>query len=236
MKSPKVLIGCPTYEIYDYCLGPYLAAVRHLDHMNADLLMVDNSPTDEFYNQLKRKGVKAERIYYVDSARERIVRSRNLLLQKAMRGGYDYFFSLEQDVIVQPDTLTRLLSHGKPIVSGYYANKRLIQIQHNKTGEMKRTMVELPLAYMRTDEGEVRRAHPGQLRNKGLVEVGAVGVGCLLIAREVFTRLRFRYDPQKESFDDMHFSEDAEKLGYKLYVDGDTIATHLHRDWRGLKK
>jgi hypothetical protein len=109
-------------------------------------------------------------------------------------------------------------------------------MRHNKTGNIHRTMVELPLAYMKADDGKIQRAHPDQLRNKGLVEVGAVGVGCLLISAEVLQKIRFRYDPEKEAYDDMYFSEDAEKLGHKLYVDGDTIATHLHKDWGGMKK
>jgi GT2 family glycosyltransferase len=233
--NPKVLIGCPTYESYEYCLEPYVNAVKNIDYDNHDILLVDNSPTDEFFTRLKKR-IPAERIYYVDGARERIVRSRNLLLQKALGRGYDYFFSLEQDVIINPDTLKKLLAHNKPIVSGYYANRRVIQMRNNKTGDMHRQMIELPVAYMKTGGEEVKRAHPDQLRNKGLVEVGAVGMGCLLLAKDVLQKIRFRYDPEKESFDDMHFSDDALKLGYKLYVDGDTIATHLHKDWEGIKK
>lgn len=61
-------------------------------------------------------------------------------------------------------------------------------------------------------------------------------IGCTLIAREVFSKLRFRYKPEKKAFDDMYFCEDVEKLGYELYVDGNTTAAHLHRDWGGIQK
>jgi GT2 family glycosyltransferase len=194
-------------------------------------MLVDNSPTAGFYNELKnRPGIIAKQVNYCESARKRIVNARNLLLKKAIEEDYDYFFSLEQDIIVNSDILTRLLSHNVPIVSAYYGKDILLTLRDDETDEIKKATINLPVIYMQQKEG-VRQANANEVYGKGLIEVGAFGLGCIMIAREVFEKIKFRYSPEKEAFDDMYFCIDAKKLGYSLYCDGNTVVEHLHKTW-----
>jgi len=85
-------------------------------------------------------------------------------------------------------------------------------------------------------QGGVKRAKPQEILNKGLIEIGAAGVGCVLIEREVLKKVKFRYEPDKKAFDDMFFYLDAKKAGYKIYVEGNIRVEHLFSPWKGIKK
>ena len=106
----KILIGCPTSEHKSYCLKEYIEAVKKL---NCDVLLVDNSECEEYYNKIKSLGVNVIKDRYYKKARNRIVSSRNLLKEHCLKNGYDYLFSLEQDVIPPLDVIERLLKLNK---------------------------------------------------------------------------------------------------------------------------
>ena len=42
MNEKKVLIGCPVYFKYKYCVDQYIEAIKKLNYKNYDLLLVDN--------------------------------------------------------------------------------------------------------------------------------------------------------------------------------------------------
>ena len=50
----KVLIGCPTSEHKKYCLQEYAQAVKQLIDENTDVLIVDNSKTDDYKKEIKK--------------------------------------------------------------------------------------------------------------------------------------------------------------------------------------
>ena len=127
MNNPKILVGCPTSFHKGYALKQYAEAVKTLDYNNYDILLVDNSPDDVYYNKIKENGLKAIKGPYFEGALQRIITSRNLLRKYVLDNNYDYLFSLEQDVIPNKDTLTKLTSHNKEIVSGIYFLHNLSQ-------------------------------------------------------------------------------------------------------------
>jgi len=98
MKA-RVLVGCPTSEHKEYCLKEYANLLRSLTYDNFDVLLVDNSKDDRYYNKIKSLGIPVIKDKYLEGAKNRIVHSRNILRERVLNGGYDYFFSLEQDVI-----------------------------------------------------------------------------------------------------------------------------------------
>src|SRR3989344_3675225 len=100
IMEPKVLIGCPTYKNKEYCLKEYADAVNNLRYDNKDVLVVDNSEGDKYLGKLKQFQLNAVKDpLHFDSARDRIVHSRNIIRQKVLDESYDYFLSLEQDII-----------------------------------------------------------------------------------------------------------------------------------------
>ena len=123
---PKILVGCPTSFHKEYCFDKYVAGVKALTYGNFDVLLIDNSQDNIYFNKIKKSGLNVVKGKWFEGALDRIISSRNILRQKVLDGGYDYFFSLEQDVVPPPDVLERMIKHDKKIVSGvYFANNRL---------------------------------------------------------------------------------------------------------------
>ncbi len=231
----KILIGCPTYNRYVYCIDTWVERVKEIQEFSKehqiDYLLLDNSPTEEFYNSSREKNINMIKAPYFPDVRERVVYSRNLLRERFLEGGYDYLFSLEQDIIPPKDIIEKLLSHKKDVVSAYYGKTVKLLLQDNETGELKEAVIELALIWVKADKERIRRANPQEVLDKGLIEVGGYGIGCVLISREVMEKVKFEYKKDKKAFDDMFFCEDVEKAGYGLFLDSDIQAVHLHKQW-----
>ena len=116
----KILIGCPTYYKYDKYLDLYLDAIKNQTFKDFDLVLVDNSPDDKYLEKIKSKGVLAIKGPHSEDAYERIALSRELLRKKCINEEYDAFLSLEQDILITPDALEKLISHKKDLVSVYF--------------------------------------------------------------------------------------------------------------------
>jgi hypothetical protein len=229
----KVLIGCPTCDKYSYCINQWLERIKSLIDFSktlgieADYLLVDNSESDIFFNSLKNK-INMVKIPFIQDVKNRIAFSRNVLREKAINGDYDYFFSVEQDIFVEKDILKKLLNHNKKIVSAYYGKCFGVKVQDNETKEIKDFILEAPVVYFQEPGDRIRRANPPEILNKGLVNIGGVGLGCILINRDVLEKIKFRIENQ-ESFDDMIFCIDAKKSGFELFIDSDIRVEHVHR-------
>ncbi|MBL7147504.1 MAG: hypothetical protein ISS82_01630 [Nanoarchaeota archaeon] len=218
----KILVGCPTSEHKDYCLKEYVEAVKKL---NCDVLLIDNSEGEEYYNKIKSLGVNVIKDKYYEKARDRIVSSRNLLKERCLKNSYDYLFSLEQDVIPPLDVIERLLKHGKKIIGALY-----FKLEDEDTLS--------PLAWVHHEGNYARRLNYSDTVEPRLMEVITCGLGCVLIHKDVLEKVNFRYDKNKKSFDDIWFGIDAREHGFKLYLDTSIKCKHLIKgmDWDKLEK
>lgn len=255
-KMPKILIGCPTFDGKDYCLERYAEVLKNLSYDNHDILLVDNSKTDAYSKKIKKLGIPVERTERKDKARETIVISRNLLRQKVLDGGYDYFFSLEQDVMPPINVIEAMLEDKKDIVGGMYCN---MFVDNFGIEQMK------PLVYMAISKEEFEAlkgekfkgteiqkkilsgkiTRPEQInsqlslnhvREPRLMEVLFTGLGCMLISRKVLEKVKFGW--AEDSFDDAKFAEDARKAGFKVYVDTRIRCDHITNQklsWGGVE-
>src|SRR3989344_6466165 len=130
--NQKILVGCPTADFKEYCLDAYIDGIKNLKFANFDLIVVDNSKTNKYFETLKKKITKeiipnANKIEIIkdefkEHARDRIVSSRNIIRQKVLDGKYDYFLSLEQDIVPSKDIIEKLLSPNKKIITAVYFN------------------------------------------------------------------------------------------------------------------
>ena len=223
---PKVLVGCPTCDIYNYCLNDYINVVKNLTYGNYDVVLVDNSKTDEYANKLINLGFKVLKDTYRDDARERIMSSRNILKDYMLDNGYDYLLSLEQDVIPPADIIERLLSYNKMIVSATYFN-----YVKWKGSDI---LVPLLLIGKNPNDFKARYMQIDKLSPARLTEVKACGLGCVLIHRDVLDKIEFRYEKDKKGFDDVWFCADSKKLGFEIFADTGILCKHLikNKPWR----
>ena len=141
--------------------------------------------------------------------------NRNYIAAQAVKNGSEYLFFVDDDQIVPKDTLERLLARNKDIVGGVYMTKYEVQ--------------EPVLEYL-TQEGFAMSVGD----DTGLLEVGAIGTGCLLIKTDVFKKLKqpwFKYEWNdngsiKRSHDWI-FCEDARNAGYRVWADCSLDVKHV---------
>lgn len=225
---PKILVGCPASNHKNYALKHYAKCVKALTYNNFDVLLVDNSKNNNYLERIKSLGLPVIKGAYNESARQRIVDSRNILRQKVLDEGYDYFFSLEQDVIPPEDVIQRLLKHNKKIITGVYFS---YQTNNDVT-------LLVPLLWQRVAKDKVRFMLEEEISEPRLVEVGACGVGCILIHRDVLEKVKFRFDKNDKGFDDVWFCLDAFNAGFRIFADTAIKCKHLIKgwSWEGVKK
>ncbi len=228
----RVLVGCPTASVKSYCLEQFLIGLKSLSFPDFDVCLVDNSSDSTYFELLKSKadlfeketGKKFEVLrdgMHIEKPRQRLVFCRNILRKKVLEENYDYFFSLEQDVIAPANSIEKLLSCNQKIASCTYLNLMPTQ----KVGVV---------AY-RFDSEENKKQ--GLLTPLGLndvlpsrfFEVAASGLGVLLIHRSVLEKISFRVEDNSIAFDDIFFAKDARENGFKIFLDSSLFCLHLFR-------
>ena len=117
---------------------------------------------------------------------------RNRLLEEAREGNYDYFFSIDSDILVNPDILNKLIETGKGIVAG---------LVHN--GEVEYNFLQF--------SGKSRKFLPDKL-----FEVKTTGA-VVLISSKVFNNENIQYGNNSKG-EDVDFCESARQQGFKSYV------------------
>ena len=262
-KLPKVLVGCPVSEYHAYCTEEYVRAVKNLAYKNYDILLVDNSATEKFSEYLKTLKIAHKHDFSgITDIKKKIVLSRNVLRKKVLEEEYDYFLSLEQDVIPLVDVIEKLLSQKKKIISGVYYNyypvgdttqlfpvlyRKLTkeeekQMQENKD-ILKKMNPQLYEELIRSDfdYAKVRvKLKVEEVEAPRVMEVKQCGLGCVLIAREVLEKIEFRVDDEENTYDDAMFCDDAHQAGYELYADTAIKCKHLLKKrpwaWKELDK
>lgn len=223
----KVLVGCPTAEYKAYCLEEYVKALKELSYKNKDILIVDNSKDNKYFERIKGLGFNVIKDKFFETARERVVNSRNILREIVLENNYDYFFSLEQDVIPPKDVIEKLLKHNKKIITGVYYTVYKV----NGREEVK------PLVWGETENKEEMKFLTKEVKENKLIKIKACGLGCILIHRGVLEKIKFRFEEDKETFDDMFFCKDAEKNNFEIYCDTSVKCKHLIKgmDWDKIK-
>ena len=226
----KVLVGCPTSDYKSYCLKEYAEAVKSLTYKNYDILLADNSKDNKYCKELDKYKLSYIKCDYHESARERIVNSRNKLREYALKNNYDYFLSLEQDVLPPKDIIERLLKWNKKAITGVYFAVNYYQGKHQL----------LPLIWVDFDNKSKKMFYlrDERLWNSDLIEISACGVGCILIHRSILEKTKFRYDKNNsEGFDDVWFCKDLRESNIKIYCDTSIKCKHAIKDWswKGIK-
>jgi hypothetical protein len=152
--------------------------------------------------------------------------ARNGLCMQTLDRGFDYVFMLDSDVIPPRDTVLRLLSHKKPLISGIY---------HRRSPPHG-------VPVMIKNGGWVT-----QYPTNTLIEVDLVGAGCLLLSREFLESMppikpesgkhwfSWQVDcPQDPKKPGWNLSEDftmnrwaREKMGVPILVDTGVVCRHV---------
>ena len=82
MNKPRILVGCPTSFHKEYALEQYAESIKSLTYPNYDILLVDNSKDDVYFKRIKKLSLPVIKGPWFESARDRIIASRNILREK----------------------------------------------------------------------------------------------------------------------------------------------------------
>lgn len=144
-----------------------------------------------------------------------ITNNRNTIVQKFLATDCDYLMMIDSDVI-PPANILNLADFDKDIITPLMFVKQ------------KGTLI--PLFLNRNKDGMYDAAD--YLRKTGLQEVDATGTGCIIIKREVLENIKHPFenvydeDGVKTLGNDFYFCQRVKKLGYRVWVHLDYVASH----------
>ena len=148
-----------------------------------------------------------------------IVQLRNLIASWTVDGLYDYLFSVDSDIVLPKDTLTKLLNHNKDIVSGVYIQRK--------------ANMEVPEIY-RWKGNAMLNVSMDEILPAGLHPIAGCGFGCVLVKSEVFRKIGYpQFDYKMHSVGQIQYSEDtyfcnkAAENGFEIYVDSSIVCGHI---------
>jgi cellulose synthase/poly-beta-1,6-N-acetylglucosamine synthase-like glycosyltransferase len=220
----KVLVAAPIYENMEYCFKEFIEAISKIDYTNYNILLVDNSKTQDFYNKLKNLEKTGRIKVLYDKTKEeknlfRLISSRNKILKYAKENNYDYLLMMDADVIAPKNIITDLMSHKKDIISGIYLRA---EMRNNKN-------VAIPNALVLIDKLEGKELFRSlsfyEMYSNNLFEVLFCSGGCMLLSRDAFTKLKYGY--LGFGADDNYFMKTAKDNGFKLYCYPHVFCDHI---------
>jgi hypothetical protein len=170
-KLPKVAIGFPCYSVQtsDWWFGVM------------DILLAENHTSVEITEMIRsssmlrdnNKNKAVQELLFEKKRPSDADINRNIVTAKFMDSSADYLFFIDDDTLPPKGVMTHLISLGKQFASGLYF---LPAEPHN------------PIAYMRDIHGSYA---PIWNYAKGTLQrVDSVGMGCAMIHRSVFEKIR----------------------------------------------
>jgi len=138
---------------------------------------------------------------------------RNLIAEWAVKG-FDYLFAVDSDIAFAPDTLQKLLSHDKDVISGIYRQR------------LEEQLIEIY-------DVDYSRMNMNMLNENKPIQIGACGFGCVLVKSHVFKSVgypQFEYhsalDHNHTFSEDLDFCKKARANGFEIWVDPTIICNH----------
>jgi hypothetical protein len=238
----KILVGVPVYSGVKYCFDNFLKHIRRISDFNIDILIVDNSKEESFFNEISHiNDIIVVRDNNLETKNiHRLISSRNKILDYASKNKYDYLLMMDSDVMVPENILLKLLKAKKDVISGLYFNlfnsgekQKLLpvcyrELEENIFQEMKtRGMVP---DFIENRAGMRRNLTPKEIEDGEVLDVLIPSAGCLLLSRKAFesgARYGLLEDTQGlHTTDDIRFFKELKSKGFELYCDTSVYCKH----------
>ncbi len=221
MENPKVLIGITCSFHKEYCLNKFLEGLKALTYPNKDILFVENSKNDDYFNKLKFLGLNVIKGPYFESPIKSISASRNILIDKTLNEGYDYLFSLDQDTIPPKNAIEKFLSHNKKVTCGVVFTRILTNGKFVLTPDVFKVV---PNTEDETGLPSMNWLSQEEIDSNKLFQIASCGAGCLLLYRDILKEVRFKED--LEQFEDRHFCIDLFRKNIPIFCDTSVKCKH----------
>lgn len=258
----RVLVGSPIHQT-PVVLGEFLSSLLRLkqEHILLSFFFVDDNKDcqssellhefakthpcveifrSEFDDDYTRNDVTH---YWNEHLIWKVAEFKNVIIQKAIDGQYDYLFLIDSDLLLHPDTIEHLVSIEKEIVSEIFWTKWQPDASSQPQVWICDEYTQFHKArgeHVSDEEAAARyETFITMLKEPGIYEVGGLGACTLMSHHALISGVNFK--PIKNlSFwgEDRHFCIRAAALGFSLFVDTHYPAYHIYResDLEGAKK
>lgn len=229
MKT-RILIGAPVRQDHE-TFYKYLKALNRLetDGLEVDFFFIlhNSERLKRFLKPDQCAIYKSDSIYRRDGLTHHwtnknlldVIEMKNYLLSRTVEYNYDYFFLVDSDLILNPDTLQRLISRNKKIIAQCFWTK------------WTPDQDEQPNAWQYDFYSFNTSNEYEDWKFPQVVPVGGSGA-CILIHRSVIES-GVNYTPiPNVSFsiwEDRAFCIRAAVKGYEIYLDTTSPPDHLYR-------
>ena len=225
-KTPKILIAAPQADVKNYCFVEWLDNIRKFSYPESriDIFLADNSQTTDNANYIRSLGVNC--VHIPKDGRgiiEVMAECHQACLDYAKDNDYDYLLHLETDIFPEHNILEELMTYNKPITCGLYSIF---------DGAYREPMIRM-----------IEKQNSGYMRAYGisgstslyidgsLLKVFSAGLGCTLIDKSLFGKIKFRSEEGLDQFPDTWFANDMFALNIPIYVSTKSQCKHYNRSW-----
>ena len=225
----RVLIAAPISGNKQYSINQWFDWISNQTHKDYDFALCVNGKEQEelisllkqveiidVHNQIKKpiilqnKNLKGVETTFIHN----IVHARESLRLYAVKNCYDKIFWLDTDTIPHNlNTIDLLIESKKLVISGLYFYKKTTRpVAVNKLTGTNFTIQELEQA----------------INNKSLLKAGLFGLGCVLVDKSIFKKIKFEYSMfGKEITDDYGFCYALHKRNIDRWVNPLILCHHL---------
>lgn len=202
----KVLLFCPLNPAEDH-KGNRVPQI--FGRTNQSIFRQDYPKIDLWFS-------KGDNPFFDNNGRHNIAHNYNKARQFVLDNGYDALMTVEADMILPSDALTKLLATGADVAYGLYCFKATstwsafteLDMDHGRS--------------LRKDEEKAKEAW-GKV-----IPVAGVGHGCTVIRRNVLEKIAFRTDETRPHVhNDWCFAYDCQQEGFSQVCDLSVVCGHI---------
>lgn len=249
----KVLVGSPIHQKPDI-LREFLISLKELkkDELDIQYCFIDDNSIMEsslilakFKEEEKKVTILKNNntsLYICDDYThrwsneliEKVSKFKNIIIQRAIKENFDYLFLIDSDLILHPNTLKRLVSLNKEIISNIFWTKWQPDSYEQPQVWLKDTytLYDSEGGVGLTEAETLKKSSEflEMLKKPGTYKVGGLGA-CTLIYKSALNKGVNFNKIYNISFwgEDRHFCVRAAVLGIQLYVDTYYPAHHIYR-------
>lgn len=168
-----------------------------------------------------------------------VATARNRIAQRALDLETDYVMMVDNDVVLPKDALLTLLDEAEEVNLGYYAHRGNDNRYNGRTCICRLKAPDGTDYYNYPLDSEYTAAEMAAMKESGekKIRVHGGGMGCALIATEVFRKAAYpwydwvNYGDSNRGMlsEDLYFCEVCRAYGVKIHADARVACGHLFR-------
>lgn len=216
-EEPSVAIILLNYCNYQDTIS-CIETIKKIKYTNYKVFIIDNHSPNESLSKLNR--FINQNITVVDSGRNGgFAYGNNIGIRYALDKGFEYFLLLNNDTLVEPDFLTKLVYDGALGAGGDIVTSRIMY--NSDRFKVWYAGGEIDWSNLRAVHYDINK---NKYSNNSVKEVDFISGCCMLISRKCIEKIGLLPEDYFMYYEDMDFCQHAKEMGKKLvYVPSSTI-------------